>query len=340
MKRVFIICALALLLIGCNETTKKKQSFCLQGAWKLRKVEFPEGKTREYPTEEGSTYCRIYGQDSVFYQCQLTTTDRGIVIMPIEMSEVTLINKGNGEVLYLEDEDPHPLTLAGDTSLTIQQTGVLYSWIRDNDLYKDWGDDIRDIVTREMQNADNAYTHSYVLSAKERQQQKTIHWLVFIICLVMMGVIQYVIASHKSKQRLRLQLQQIQEEHEERSQHVRQAIMADEKRFFASDEYEALHKRIISGQQLTKQEWTDVEQMLKTVYPGFTIQLRGLLPMSELEYQTCLLIKLRIQPKDIASVLIRDMSTISTVRSRLYNKVFGKKGSTKDWDNFILSIGA
>ena len=83
MKREFIICALALLLIGCNETTKKKQSFCLQGAWKLRKVEFPEGKTREYPTEEGSTYCRIYGQDSVFYQCQLTTTDRGIVIMPI-----------------------------------------------------------------------------------------------------------------------------------------------------------------------------------------------------------------------------------------------------------------
>ena len=131
MKRVFIICALALLLIGCNETTKKKQSFCLQGAWKLRKVEFPEGKTREYPTEEGSTYCRIYGQDSIFYQCQLTTTDRGIVIMPIEMSEVTLINKGNGEVLYLEGEDPHPLTLAGDTSLTIQQTGVLYSWIRD-----------------------------------------------------------------------------------------------------------------------------------------------------------------------------------------------------------------
>jgi hypothetical protein len=116
--------------------------------------------------------------------------------------------------------------------------------------------------------------------------------------------------------------------------------MADEKRFFASDEYEALHKRIISGQQLTKQEWTDVEQMLKTVYPGFTIQLRGLLPMSELEYQTCLLIKLRIPPKDIASVLIRDVSTISTVRSRLYNKVFGKKGSTKDWDNFILSIGA
>lgn len=340
MKRVFIICALALLLFGCNETTDKEQPFYLQGAWMLRKVEFPEGKTRNYPTEKGSTYCRIYSQDSVFYECQLTATDMGFVIIPTAMSGVTLINKGNGEVLYFEGEDPHPLTFAGDTSFTIQQTGVLYSWIQDNDLYNNWGDDIRDIITREMQNADNVETHSYVLSAKERQQEKTILWLVFIICLVMMGVIQYVIASHKSKQRLRLQLQQIQEEHEERSQYVHQAIMADEKRFFASDEYEALHRRIANGEQLTEQEWDNVEQMLKTVYPGFTTQLRSLLHMSELEYQTCLLIKLRIQPKDIASVLIRDVSTISTVRSRLYNKVFGQKGSTKDWDSFILSIGA
>ena len=29
---------------------------------------------------------------------------------------------------------------------------------------------------------------------------------------------------------------------------------------------------------------------------------------------------------------------VSSTRSRLYQKVFGKKGSTKDWDDFILSI--
>ena len=61
--------------------------------------------------------------------------------------------------------------------------------------------------------------------------------------------------------------------------------------------------------------------------------------MSELEYQTCLLIKLRVAPKDIAAVLMRDVSTISTVRSRLYYKVFGRKGGTREWDEFVYSIG-
>jgi hypothetical protein len=28
------------------------------------------------------------------------------------------------------------------------------------------------------------------------------------------------------------------------------------------------------------------------------------------------------------------------VRSRLYKKVFGHKGGAKDWDDFVLSIGA
>ena len=31
---------------------------------------------------------------------------------------------------------------------------------------------------------------------------------------------------------------------------------------------------------------------------------------------------------------------ISTVRSRLYKKVFGQKGGAKEWDEFLLSIGA
>jgi hypothetical protein len=41
----------------------------------------------------------------------------------------------------------------------------------------------------------------------------------------------------------------------------------------------------------------------------------------------------------MAVVLARDASTISTVRSRLYKKVFGRKGGAREWDDFILSIG-
>jgi hypothetical protein len=91
---------------------------------------------------------------------------------------------------------------------------------------------------------------------------------------------------------------------------------------------------------LKDEDWLDIEKHIRKVYPGFISQLRGLYVMSELEYQVCLLIKLRIAPSDIASVMARDVSTISTVRSRLYKKVFGQKGGAKEWDDFILSIGA
>ena len=94
------------------------------------------------------------------------------------------------------------------------------------------------------------------------------------------------------------------------------------------------------GQRLKENDWLGIEEQLKKVYPGFTSQLRTLYPMSELEYETCLLIKLRIPPTDIAAVLSRDVSTISTVRSRLYKKVFGKKGSTREWDDFSRTMGA
>lgn len=339
MKKIFMISFMVLLLSGCMKNTGKERKFCLQGTWLLQKVEYPAGEVYDHFLKDKNTYCRIYGEDSMYYQCKLKTTDRGLVIMPTSMIQTTLINKGGGEMLYFEDGDPHPLTLSGDTAMTIQQIGVLYTWKRANDIDVEWGQELRYIIADEMKKANLDTPQTYVLSAKERQQKKTIHWLTYAICLIILVAIHYVVTSRKSRQRLRLQLQQIQEEHEKRSQHVKQAIMADEKQFFASDEYNNLYERITNGQSLTKEEWTDVEQMLKTVYPGFTSQLRGLHHMSELEYQTCLLIKLRIPPKDIANVLIRDTSTISTVRSGLYKKVFGRKGSTKEWDDFILSIG-
>ena len=120
---------------------------------------------------------------------------------------------------------------------------------------------------------------------------------------------------------------------------VKQAVAEDESKFLASDDYHSLQRRIASGNRLKEQDWSNVEEQMKHAWPGFSSQLRTLYPMSELEYQVCMLIKLRMPPTDIATVLARDISTISTVRSRLYKKVFGRKGGAREWDEFILSIG-
>ena len=207
-----------------------------------------------------------------------------------------------------------------------------------DDIYEEWGDEMCRIIDNEVEN-ESAGHNNYVLSSKERQQASYIQWLIMAVGLVVIFAATNYVVYQRRRRQLQLQLQQIQEVKEERPQSVRQAIESVEAAYFASDEYHELQHRIATGQTLKEEDWQGIENQLKKVYPGFGSQLRGLHAMSELEYQVCLLIKLRIAPSDIATVLARDVSTISTVRSRLFKKVFDKKGGAREWDEFVLSIG-
>ena len=93
-----------------------------------------------------------------------------------------------------------------------------------------------------------------------------------------------------------------------------------------------------TGRSLTHKEWTELAQVINSIYTGFTEKLYSLYRISEQEYNVCLLIKMRLQPKDIATLTAHSKESVATTRSRLYSKVFGRKGSSKDWDDFILSI--
>ena len=340
MKNSLLLLIACLFLLACGNTGKKDLAYFLHGAWTLQRTELPVGIEHYYSREGNGTLCHIYTHDSTLYECRLATTPSGLVIMPRTKTKITLIDKGGGEQLYLEDGDPHPLTITGDSTLTIQRSGVVYSSVRADDIYQEWGDDICQIIETAIAdgNTDNS---RYVLSTKERQQERTIVWFscfsVLVVIIALMAV-RLAVINRRAKRQLQLQLQQIQEVQEHRPLTVRHVVETVEKTFFASDEYASFCRRIASGQRLKKEEWQQAEQLLKTVYPGFCSQLRSLYPMSELEYQTCLLVKLRIAPKDISAVLARDMSTISTVRSRLYKKVFGEKGGSKEWDDFIRSM--
>ena len=111
-----------------------------------------------------------------------------------------------------------------------------------------------------------------------------------------------------------------------------------ETEFFASDYYLALRHRIEQGENIRPDEWKQLEQHVKAIYPRFCSSLYGLYNLSQTEYQVCLLTKIRTSPKEISAVLCKDKSTISSIRKRLYRTVFNKEGSGKDWDEFILSL--
>ncbi len=107
---------------------------------------------------------------------------------------------------------------------------------------------------------------------------------------------------------------------------------------FASPVYMRIKKYIDEGRSMTGDEWVELGEAVNTAYTGFTEKLYSLCRMSDQDYRVSLLIKVRIQPKDIATLTAHSKESVASTRSRLYKKVFGKKGTTKDWDDFILSI--
>lgn len=122
------------------------------------------------------------------------------------------------------------------------------------------------------------------------------------------------------------------------------AIIENEKRqqaetvIFSSDVYQHIQDNLNTGRPLTHQDWLELAEMVNSVYSGFTEKLYNLYRMTEQDYHVSLLIKMRIQPKDIALLTAHSKESVASTRSRLYQKVFGKKGSSKDWDDFVLSL--
>lgn len=122
------------------------------------------------------------------------------------------------------------------------------------------------------------------------------------------------------------------------------AMIENEKRqqaetvIFSSDIYSRIQECLAKGLRMTLQDWTDLAEVVNSVYTGFTEKLYSLYRISEQDYRVSLLIKIRMQPRDIALLTNHSKESVASTRSRLFQKVFGRKGSSKDWDDFILSI--
>ena len=122
------------------------------------------------------------------------------------------------------------------------------------------------------------------------------------------------------------------------------AIIENEKRqqaetiIFSSAVYHRMMESLNAGRSLTNRDWTELTELVNSIYTGFTEKLYSLCRLSEQDYHVSLLIKVRVQPKDIALLTAHSKESVASTRSRLYQKVFGQKGSSKNWDDFVLSL--
>ena len=122
------------------------------------------------------------------------------------------------------------------------------------------------------------------------------------------------------------------------------AIIDNEKRqqaesvIFGSDIYAKIKDLIDRGQTMGKDDWKRLTELVDSIYSGFTGKLYSLYRMNEHDYHVSLLIKIHLQTKEIATLTAHSKESVSSTRSRLYQKIFGQKASPKEWDDFILSL--
>jgi regulator of replication initiation timing len=107
---------------------------------------------------------------------------------------------------------------------------------------------------------------------------------------------------------------------------------------FGSDIYTRINALLAQGRSMTDADFNELGQVVNSVYANFTERLYSLYKLNTQEYRVSLLVKVHVQPKDIAMLTAHSKESVASTRSRLYQKVFGKKGSSKDWDDFILSL--
>ena len=317
-----------------NERGSDHKERSVFGAWVMKSETAPDGRVSE-SIYTGYTRCKIYDADSTYYSVQLHAVGDEMMIIAHEMGRYHI-----GDSLYMERDRVMPFEWVDDTTFITTFEGYKELMVRSSTMTEERMEEIRQLVRQHPNDADSPVKH-FVLSTTERKLKAKNRIFLYIIIgmgIVAAGVAIYVWQLRKRKREVERKLAEIEEEHTLRPALVADAMKQVETEFFHSDYYLSLRHRIEQGENIRPEEWKQLEQRLKSIYPRFSSSLYGLYNLSPTEYQVCLLTKIRTTPKEIADVLCKDKSTISSIRKRLYKKVFGKDGSGKEWDEFILSL--
>ena len=319
---------------------QKEKGNDLQGVWMLKKIIFPTGYEVDYPNSRGYVRCKIYDADSSFYQVELLSVGNETIIVPLELERYTFIHDVTDTLLVENGRYMRHFCLTSDTTYTVFNNLEQEIWVKSNDMTENRKEEIRTIVKRNIERNEDDIKN-FVFSTSERKLERKSRNLLFVIAnLVLLAILLalYMRSVIKKNKVIKRELELIEEQNRLRPQPVIQAMRQVEQEFFSSDYYHALRGKIESGEVLKQEDLDELEQHIKPLYPNFSTRLHSLYSMSVHEYQVCLLLKINISPSQIASALCREVSSISSTRSRLYSKVFGKKGSSKEWDAFIATL--
>lgn len=259
-------------------------------------------------------------------------------ITPLSKESYTL-DVVDGDTIYGEGEAIINMLVLSDSAMVIEYGGLHETWKRIDGFPASRRHELEALATEFLDN----YSHmsslrffSVFVDSHQRQAflVRIVGWLSAVVFFFVLVIGYYLRRKHQ----LERALAEVQAEIDERPQAITDATQAVRDELFQSPWYTELTRRLSAGEHLSDDDWTEVAHQVRRICPAFRSRLYELCRLSDTEYRVCLLLKLSIAPSEIATALCKEKSTISSIRSRLFAKVFGKKGSSKDWDEFIKSL--
>ncbi len=267
---------------------------------------------------------------------------------------MTVQDLGNFAIVYanrhLPDSAQACLKRAEQLCQTLNDTIGYYTkaywtnlYLNDADKATQWKDSLvryqERLLGETLQNKSLSTLNDYKdwqLSLSERDSQNKTLWIVALaVCLacILMAFLAFyrkkqtqVLLQEQKIRNLQLELKQNAEENTNNLAQLRDEALVNELRNMAA------------RQEVPHVDWAGIDALFAQRLPHFGKALRELSPLSDIEWRVCQLLKLGFSPSQIAQLASRSPEAISSIRRRLYAKVFQKKGSPADWDTFIESL--
>lgn len=90
--------------------------------------------------------------------------------------------------------------------------------------------------------------------------------------------------------------------------------------------------------RLSDEEWLQLSDSLDKVYDHLTKRILNLVNLNSTELRVIYLLKIGVQPADMATILCKSKSGITMIRNRMYKKIFGKGGTATALDEYIQNF--
>lgn len=198
------------------------------------------------------------------------------------------------------------------------------------------------------------YKQAYFLS--EQEKQKAIAFfsilLIVLVATLIFGGYRYKVIEREA--RLRFERLQLMEKEHRQLMAMRENASSNplNEEMISVPPMEviretSIYKRIhelqasedLFEKKLTPEEWQELEREINVAWPLFEDKLYSLYPnLNARQLQVCLLTKIEVKPKMVAEFVQLTEQGVGSLKRRLYEKTFKKKGGTKDFDQSILLI--